>query len=112
MSQSVGRIFENTVPLGKLKMGALRITASRTCASLGEWSRPEEVPATEKNRFGQVGPGIDAYQLSQTPNSRARKFKTGSWSGVKALKASATASSWSSYVAAKPVVEGSTASGG
>src|SRR6266702_4456062 len=112
MSQSDTWSFEKTVPFGKVKSGALKNMASTTCASLGEWSSPEEVPATAKKRFGHVGPGIDANQLSHTPNCRARKFSTGSWSGVNAQKASATSSEWSSYVAAKPVVEVSVANGG
>jgi hypothetical protein len=45
-SQSDGRSFENTVPFGKVKICAFRMIASRTYASLGEWSSPEDVPAT------------------------------------------------------------------
>src|ERR1700676_108091 len=60
ISQSAERSFENAVPLGNVKTGAFRKTASSTCASLGEWSNPEEVPATVKKRFGHVGPGIAA----------------------------------------------------
>src|SRR5258708_33364950 len=112
ISQSVKLSFENMVPFGKLKIGAFRYMASSTCASLGEWSSPEDVPATAKKRFGQVGPGTDANQLSHTPNWLARKFSTGNWSGVNVLNASATTSAWSSYVAAKPVVDESTARGG
>src|ERR1700692_4410556 len=112
ISQSVERSFENAVPLGNVKTGAFRKTASSTCASLGEWSSPEEVPATVKKRFGHVGPGTDANQLSHTPNSRPRKFRTGSWSGVKTLNAPAPESPWSSYVAAKPVADGSATNGG
>ena len=55
--QSVGRIFENRVPLGKVKMGALRTTASSTCASLGEWSSPEDVPASAKKPIRPSGAG-------------------------------------------------------
>jgi hypothetical protein len=100
------------VPFGNLNIGAFRKMASSTSASLGEWSSPEDVPETAKKRFGQVGPGTDANQLSHRPNWLARKFSTGSWSGLNALKASATTSAWSSYVAANPVVDGSVARGG
>src|ERR1700692_1637325 len=112
ISQSAGRSFENAVPLGNVKTGAFRKTASSTCASLGEWSNPEEVPATVKKRFGHVGPGIAANQLSQTPNWVARKFSTGSWSGVKTLNAPAPESPWSSCGGAKPVADGSATNGG
>ncbi|SAL79219.1 hypothetical protein AWB66_06002 [Caballeronia telluris] len=68
ISQSDGGSFEKTVPFAKVKMGSFKATASRTCALLGVWSNPEEVPATAKNRLGHVGPGTDANQLSHTPN--------------------------------------------
>ena len=36
-----------------------------------------------KYRLGSVGPGIEENQWSQTTNSRASAFNTGSWSGLK-----------------------------
>ena len=48
-------------------------------------SRPPELPAAAKKRFGHVGPGIDENQRSQTANSRASVVSTGSCSGSKHL---------------------------
>src|SRR6476620_368189 len=39
--------------------------------------------ACTKKRFGQVGPGIDANQASQTTNSPASLFNTGRLGGLK-----------------------------
>jgi len=66
------------VPFGNGKTGRLNTVDSVTCALLGEWSRPDDVPAVAKKRFGQVGPGTDENQLSQTANWLARKLRTGS----------------------------------
>src|SRR5438445_1246414 len=44
----------------------------------GLWSRPPDDAAWAKNRLGQVGPGIDENQLSQTTNSPASASRTGS----------------------------------
>ena len=48
---------------------------------LGRRSSPPDDAAWTNMRLGQVGPGIEACQLSQTANSLARAFSTGSWSG-------------------------------
>src|SRR3982750_3157364 len=41
-------------------------------------SSPPADAACTKKRFGNVGPGIDACQLSNTTNSLARAVRTGS----------------------------------
>src|ERR1700742_4983407 len=49
----------------------------------GLWSSPPEEAAATKNRLGQVGPGIDEYQLSQTTKFEARSTATGTCVGPK-----------------------------
>src|ERR1700682_2407858 len=53
------------------------------CASSGLAVRPPELAAWTKKRFGQVGPGTDAYQKLHTANSLATVASTGIWLGVK-----------------------------
>src|SRR5579863_1646699 len=50
---------------------------------VGLWSSPPEEAAWTNMRFGQVGPGMDACQLSQTANSWAKATSMGSCAGAK-----------------------------
>ena len=51
--------------------------------SPGLSSRPAAEAACTNRRFGQVGPGMELNQLSQTANSRASMFRMGNCSGMK-----------------------------
>src|ERR1700722_9263664 len=66
----------NSVPCSKPKPST--VIHSPIWATFGLWSSPPDEAAIMKKRLGQVGPGIDARQPSQTANSLARAFSTGS----------------------------------
>jgi len=59
------------------------VSHTRISAVVGLWSSPPEEAAHAKNRFGKVGPGIEANQLSQTAKLLAKAFRTGNWPGEK-----------------------------
>src|ERR1700685_3226330 len=65
-------LFENGMPS--------IVSHVRISAVVGLWSSPSEEAAQANRRFGQVGPGIDACQLSQTAKLLARALRTGSCS--------------------------------
>ena len=44
---------------------------------VGESSIPDEDAHKEKRRFGQVGPGMDEFQLSQMANAFPSRVMTG-----------------------------------
>src|ERR1700733_9882743 len=58
------RKHEYRVPFGKLKLNESTVSLSIVVAADGLLSSPPDEPACTKNRFGQVGPGIEEYQLS------------------------------------------------
>src|SRR2546428_7862369 len=68
------------VPLAKVYPWN-RAVAERSAVGLS--SSPAADAAWTKSRFGHVGPGMAENQWSQTANSRASAFMTGSWSGRK-----------------------------
>src|ERR1700731_5274785 len=68
-----------TVPF--LSSNPRSVSQAKISSLVGLSSRPPDEPACTKKRFGQVGPGIDACQWSQTANSRAKAFRTGSCFG-------------------------------